>query len=53
LHDFTRFDEFQKSLNIAPNMLARRLTGLVGAPPLRRDFRPVIVATFTSFGIFP
>jgi DNA-binding HxlR family transcriptional regulator len=25
----TRFDEFQKSLNIAPNMLTRRLNGLV------------------------
>src|SRR5438094_2084860 len=24
LHGFTRFDEFQKSLNIAPNMLTRR-----------------------------
>ena len=23
LHGFTRFDEFQKSLNIAPNMLTR------------------------------
>lgn len=27
----TRFDEFQKSLGIAPNMLTRRLTGLVEA----------------------
>ena len=26
LHGFTRFDEFQKSLNIAPNMLTRRLS---------------------------
>lgn len=25
----TRFDEFQKNLNIAPNMLTRRLNGLV------------------------
>jgi DNA-binding HxlR family transcriptional regulator len=29
LHGFTRFDQFQKSLNIAPNMLARRLSALV------------------------
>ena len=28
LHGFTRFDEFQKSLNIAPNMLTRRLSAL-------------------------
>ena len=37
----TRFDEFQKSLGIAPNMLTRRLNALVerraaGAPPLQR-----------------
>ena len=37
----TRFDEFQKSLGIAPNMLTRRLTalveaGLLRAPPLQR-----------------
>jgi len=31
LHGFTRFDEFQKSLNIAPNMLTRRLSALVDA----------------------
>ena len=41
LHGFTRFDEFQKSLNIAPNMLTRRLSGFgrcrsFGAPPLQR-----------------
>ena len=29
LHGVTRFDEFQKSLGIAPNMLARRLGALV------------------------
>ena len=71
LHGFTRFDQFQKSLNIVPNMLARRLSALVDAgllqrrrysePPaaLRihshrggRDFRPVIVAMFTSSRIF-
>ena len=28
LHGFTRFDEFQKSLNIAPNMFPRRLSAL-------------------------
>src|SRR4029453_9682435 len=36
LHGFTRFDEFQKSLNIAPNMLTRRLRGLVDAGFLER-----------------
>jgi DNA-binding HxlR family transcriptional regulator len=36
LHGFTRFDEFQKSLNIAPNMLARRLSALVDAGLLQR-----------------
>jgi DNA-binding HxlR family transcriptional regulator len=36
LHGFTRFDEFQKSLNIAPNMLARRLSALVDAGLLER-----------------
>jgi DNA-binding HxlR family transcriptional regulator len=36
LHGFTRFDEFQKSLNIAPNMLTRRLSGLVDAGLLER-----------------
>jgi len=28
-HGLTRFDEFQKSLDIAPNILSRRLAGLV------------------------
>jgi DNA-binding HxlR family transcriptional regulator len=32
----TRFDEFQKSLSIAPNMLTRRLNGLVEAGILER-----------------
>jgi DNA-binding HxlR family transcriptional regulator len=32
----TRFDEFQKSLGIAPNMLTRRLNGLVDAGLLER-----------------
>ena len=36
LHGFTRFDEFQKSLNIAPNMLTRRLGALVDAGLLQR-----------------
>src|SRR4029453_11304335 len=36
LHGFRRFDEFQKSLNIAPNMLTRRLSGLVDAGLLER-----------------
>jgi DNA-binding HxlR family transcriptional regulator len=35
-HGFTRFDEFQKSLNIAPNMLTRRLGALVDAGLLQR-----------------
>jgi DNA-binding HxlR family transcriptional regulator len=72
LQGFTRFYEFQKSLNIAPpNMLTRRLSALVDAGLLERrryserpsryeyilteigrDFRPVIVAIFTSFRIF-
>ncbi|TWB35737.1 HxlR family transcriptional regulator [Nitrospirillum pindoramense] len=30
-HGMTRFDQFQKSLDIAPNMLTRRLTALVEA----------------------
>ena len=29
LHGLTRFDQFQKSLDIAPNMLTRRLNALV------------------------
>jgi DNA-binding HxlR family transcriptional regulator len=36
LHGFTRFDQFQKSLNIAPNMLTRRLSALVDAGLLQR-----------------
>jgi DNA-binding HxlR family transcriptional regulator len=36
LHGVTRFDEFQKSLGIAPNMLARRLNALVEAELLQR-----------------
>jgi DNA-binding HxlR family transcriptional regulator len=36
LHGLTRFDEFQKSLGIAPNMLTRRLNGLVDAGLLER-----------------
>src|ERR1700731_3245107 len=36
LHGFTRFDQFQKSLGIAPNMLTRRLVALVEAQLLER-----------------
>jgi DNA-binding HxlR family transcriptional regulator len=36
LHGLTRFDEFQNSLGIAPNMLSRRLTALVEAGLLER-----------------
>jgi len=36
LHGMTRFDQFQKSLGIAPNMLARRLEALVEAGLLAR-----------------
>ena len=36
LHGFTRFDELQKSLGIAPNMLSRRLNALVDAGLLER-----------------
>jgi DNA-binding HxlR family transcriptional regulator len=36
LHGFTRFDEFQNSLGIAPNTLTRRLNGLVDAGLLER-----------------
>ncbi len=35
-HGLTRFDQFQKSLNIAPNMLTRRLNGLVESGLLER-----------------
>src|ERR1700730_17673661 len=39
LHGFTRFDQFQKSLGIAPNMLTRRLNALVEAElPERRRY---------------
>lgn len=34
--DLTRFDEFRLSLGIAPNILTRRLNGLVGAGLLVR-----------------
>jgi DNA-binding HxlR family transcriptional regulator len=36
LHGYTRFDEFQKALGIAPNMLTRRLSALVKAGLLER-----------------
>jgi DNA-binding HxlR family transcriptional regulator len=36
LHGLTRFDELQKNLGIAPNMLARRLHALVEAGLLER-----------------
>ena len=36
LHGMTRFDEFQNSLGIAPNILTRRLDGLVDAGLLER-----------------
>jgi DNA-binding HxlR family transcriptional regulator len=35
-YGLTRFDEFQKSLDIAPNMLTRRLNGLVESGLLER-----------------
>ncbi|HEY2110408.1 MAG TPA: helix-turn-helix domain-containing protein [Dongiaceae bacterium] len=35
-HGLTRFDQFQKSLDIAPNILARRLKSLVEAGLLER-----------------
>ena len=35
-HGLTRFDQFQKNLGIAPNMLTRRLNGLVEAGLLER-----------------
>jgi len=35
-YGLTRFDEFEKSLNIAPNMLTRRLTALVEEGLLER-----------------
>jgi DNA-binding HxlR family transcriptional regulator len=36
LHGLTRFDQLQKNLGIAPNMLARRLNALVEAGLLKR-----------------
>ena len=36
LHGLRRFDEFSRSLGIAPNMLTRRLNGLVEAGLLER-----------------
>ena len=36
LHGMTRFDQFQTSLGIAPNMLTRRLNSLVDAGLLER-----------------
>src|SRR5215218_11029764 len=36
LHGLTRFDEFQKSLGIAPNMLTRRLNALIDSGLLER-----------------
>lgn len=36
LHGLTRFDQFQKSLDIAPNILTRRLNSLVEAGMLER-----------------
>lgn len=36
LHGLTRFDQFQESLGIAPNMLSRRLKGLVEAGMLEQ-----------------
>src|SRR6267154_5058414 len=36
LHGLRRFDQFQKSLDIAPNMLTRRLNALVEAGLLER-----------------
>jgi DNA-binding HxlR family transcriptional regulator len=35
-HGLTQFDQFQKSLGIAPNMLSRRLNALVDADLLQR-----------------
>lgn len=37
MHGLTRFDEFQKSLGIAPNMLTRRLNALVEAGLLVKE----------------
>src|SRR6266487_4290874 len=60
LGGLTRFDQFQRSLDIAPNMLTRRLNGLLERrryserpprdeyvlTPRGRDFRPVVVALY-------
>ncbi|MGH6969013.1 MAG: winged helix-turn-helix transcriptional regulator, partial [Stellaceae bacterium] len=35
-HGLTRFDQFQKSLDIAPNILTRRLNALVESGLLER-----------------
>ena len=40
LNGLTRFDEFQKNLGIAPNMLTRRLKSLVEAGLLERRGNP-------------
>ena len=37
LHGYTRFDQFQQSLGIAPNMLTRRLAALVKSGLLERS----------------
>lgn len=37
LYGLSRFDEFEKSLGIAPNILARRLAALVAAGMLERQ----------------
>jgi DNA-binding HxlR family transcriptional regulator len=36
MHGYTRFDEFERNLGIAPNMLTRRLTSLVDSGLLVR-----------------
>ena len=51
-YGLSRFDEFEKSLKIAPNMLTRRLNGLVeGGLMERRQYsaRPVLLA-FIAWG---
>src|SRR5258708_29788939 len=41
LHGYTRFEQFRESLDIAPNILARRLASLVEAGFLeKRQYRP-------------
>ncbi|MFL6709404.1 MAG: winged helix-turn-helix transcriptional regulator [Massilia sp.] len=40
MYGVTRFDEFEKNLNIAPNMLTRRLSDLVGSGlMIRRQYQ--------------